>query len=107
MSRKMHVLDHVYIDVRFPLRTKTPSGSVNVPSINYVLYFIIFIDDFSRKVWAYAMKTKDQVINVFKKFHARVERETKRQLKCIRSDNGGEYTDCLMIIVGHMTSNMR
>ena len=47
---------------------------------------------FSRKVWAYALKTKDQVINVFKEFHARVERETERKLKCIRSDNGGEYT---------------
>ncbi|URE18214.1 Retrotransposon protein [Musa troglodytarum] len=44
-----------------------------------------------RKVWAYA-KTKDQVIGVFKEFHARVERETERQLKCIRSDNDGEYT---------------
>ncbi|URE11220.1 hypothetical protein MUK42_06440 [Musa troglodytarum] len=45
----------------------------------------------NRKVWAYALKTKDQVISVFKEFHARVERETERQLKCIRSDNGGEY----------------
>ncbi|KAJ8504994.1 hypothetical protein OPV22_005880 [Ensete ventricosum] len=91
LSRKMYALDCVYTDVCGPLRTKTPGGSVNVPSISGALYFITFIDDFFRKVWAYALKTKDQVINVFKEFHARVERETKRQLKYIRSDNDGEY----------------
>ncbi|KAJ8466528.1 hypothetical protein OPV22_029080 [Ensete ventricosum] len=91
LSRKMHALDRVYTDVCGPLMTKTPGGSVNVPSISGALYFVTFIDDFSRKVWAYALKTKDHVINIFKEFHARVERETERQLKCIRSDNGGEY----------------
>ncbi|KAG6772135.1 hypothetical protein POTOM_023531 [Populus tomentosa] len=40
---------------------------------------------------ATCLKFKDQVIDVFKDFHARVERETGRKLKCIRSDNGGEY----------------
>ena len=92
LSRKMHALDRVYTDVCGPLRTKTPGGSVDVLGISGALYFVTFIDDFSRKVWAYALKTKDQVINVFKEFHARVERETERKLKCIRSDNGGEYT---------------
>lgn len=28
----------------------------------------------------------------FEEFHARVERETERKLKCIRSNNGDEYT---------------
>ena len=88
----MHALDHVYTDVCGPLRTKTHGGSIDVLGISGALYFVTFIDDFSRKVWAYALKTKDQVINVFKEFHARVERETERKLKCIRSDNGGEYT---------------
>ena len=37
------------------------------------------------------MKSKDHVLDVFKDFHARVERETGRKLKCIRADNGGEY----------------
>ena len=37
------------------------------------------------------MKTKDQVLNVFKQFHALVERQTGLKLKCIRTDNGGEY----------------
>ena len=38
------------------------------------------------------MKTKDQVFEHFKKFHAIVEREKGEPLKCFCSDNGGEYT---------------
>ena len=34
---------------------------------------------------------KDQVFGNFKKFHAMVEREKKKPLKCLRIDNGGEY----------------
>ena len=54
-------------------------------------YFVTFIDDHNRKLWAYVLKTKDQVLSVFKKLHARVERETGRKLKAVRADNGGEY----------------
>ena len=35
-----------------------------------------FIDDHSRKVWGFALKTKDQVLDSFKELHARIERET-------------------------------
>lgn len=38
------------------------------------------------------LKTKCQVVETFQKFHAMVERETERKLKCLRSDNGGDYT---------------
>ncbi|PKI44803.1 hypothetical protein CRG98_034751 [Punica granatum] len=48
-------------------------------------------DDHSRKVWAYPMRTKDQVTEIFKNFHVAVERETGMKLKCVRADNGGEY----------------
>ncbi|KAL4368326.1 hypothetical protein GQ457_05G026720 [Hibiscus cannabinus] len=59
------------------------------------LYFVTFIDDHSRKVWIYLLKTKDQVLEAFKEFHAKVERETGRKLKCVRSDNGGSIEDLL------------
>ena len=39
----------------------------------------------------YSLKTKDQVLQAFKEFHAFVERSTGRKLKCLRTDNGGEY----------------
>ena len=39
----------------------------------------------------YVLKTKDQVLGVFKQFQTSVERETGKKVKCIRTDNGGEY----------------
>ena len=54
-------------------------------------YFVTFIDDHSRRLWATPLKTKDQVLSVFKELHARVERESGRNLKVVRADNGGEY----------------
>ena len=60
-------------------------------SIGGALYFVTFIDDHSRKVWAFFLKSKDQVLDVFKEFHAKVERETGRKLKSVRADNDGEY----------------
>lgn len=60
-------------------------------SLGSSLYFIIFINNHSKKVWVFLLKSKDQVLNVFKEFHARVEKEANYQLKCVRADNGGEY----------------
>ena len=82
-TRKPGMLDLVYSDVCGPMKTKTLGGS---------LYFVTFIDDHSRKIWVYTLKTKDQVLDVFKQFHALVERQSGEKLKCIRTDNGGEYS---------------
>ena len=91
VPRKLVVLDHIYSDVCGPLKTKTPHGAIDVHGISSALYFITFIDDCSRKFWAYALKTKDQVVDIFKEFHVRVERETSQKLKYIRFDNVSEY----------------
>ena len=56
------------------------------------MYFVTYIDDAFRKVWIYLLKFKDQVFQTFQEFHAKVEREIGRSLKCLRSDNGREYT---------------
>ena len=68
--------------------------------ISGALYFVTFTDDFSMKVWAYALKTKDQVFDLFKEFHVRAEREIDQKLKSIRSDNGDEYIGSFDVIVG-------
>ena len=60
-------------------------------SFGGALYFVTFIDDYSRKLWVYPLKSKDQVLEKFKEFHASVERQSGKKLKCIRTDNGGEY----------------
>ena len=40
------------------------------------LYYVTFIDDHLRKVWPYALKSKDHVLDVFKDFHVKIERQT-------------------------------
>ena len=39
------------------------------------------------------MKNKSEVFNTFKIWKAKVETEIGLKLKCLRSDNGGEYID--------------
>jgi transposase InsO family protein len=38
------------------------------------------------------LKTKDEVFNEFKEFKSLIENLSKRKIKILRSDNGGEYT---------------
>ena len=45
-------------------------------SLGGVSYFITCIDDHKGKVWFCLLKTKEQVLEAFKEFHAKVEYET-------------------------------
>jgi len=60
--------------------------------LNGSLYYVVFIDDFSRKSWIFFMKTKGQVFSRFQEFKALVENQTGKKIRVLRSDNGGEYT---------------
>jgi transposase InsO family protein len=60
-------------------------------SISGYAYYISFIDDYSRKTWAYFLKSKDEVFSKFKEFKALVENLSERKIKILRSDDGGKY----------------
>nr|CAN77981.1 hypothetical protein VITISV_043416 [Vitis vinifera] len=79
--RKPDILDLVHFDV-CTMQSNTLGGA---------LYYVTFIDDHSRKVWAYALKSKYQALDVFKDFHVKIERQTGKQLKYVRVYNGHEY----------------
>ena len=66
-------------------------GPAPVSSLGGSRYYVTFIDDFSRKVWVYFLKHKSDVFVTFKKWKAEVENQTGMKIKCLRSDNGGEY----------------
>uniref|UniRef100_A0A2N9IT47 Integrase catalytic domain-containing protein n=1 Tax=Fagus sylvatica TaxID=28930 RepID=A0A2N9IT47_FAGSY len=66
-------------------------GPSPIASLGGSRYYVTFIDDSSRKVWVYFLKNKSEVFETFKKWRAMVETETDLKLKCLRSDNGGEY----------------
>eukprot|EP00253_Pinus_taeda_P016291 PITA_16291 len=62
-----------------------------VSSLGGSRYYVTFIDDATRKTLIYCIKNKSDVFDTFKKWKALVEIETGKKLKCLRSDNGGEY----------------
>lgn len=67
-------------------------GPINPSSLGKNNYFVLFIDDFSRKTWVYLLKQKSEVFRTFQKFKALVEKESGYSIKTMRSDRGGEFT---------------
>ena len=82
-SRAKEPLELVHTDLCGPIKPSS-FGNNN--------YFLLFIDDFSRKTWVYFVKEKSEVFGVFKRFKAFVERESGYYIKALRSDRGGEFT---------------
>ena len=76
------ILDYIHTDVWGPTRTASLRGKH---------YFVTFVDDFSRRVWVYTMKSKDEVFETFLVWKKMVENQTGRKIKVLRSDNGTEY----------------
>lgn len=67
-------------------------GSPNVPlSLGKCQYFVSFTDDWSRKVWVYFLKTKDEAFQRFTEWKKMVEVQTERKVKKLRTDNGLEF----------------
>ncbi|GJZ28932.1 retrovirus-related pol polyprotein from transposon TNT 1-94 [Tanacetum coccineum] len=66
-------------------------GPITPPSHGKNLYFMFFIDDYSRKTWVYFLNEKSQAFKAFKKFKAMVEKEKGLKIKSMRSDRGGEF----------------
>uniref|UniRef100_T1IVV8 Integrase catalytic domain-containing protein n=1 Tax=Strigamia maritima TaxID=126957 RepID=T1IVV8_STRMM len=73
------VLDLVHTDVWGPTKYESKGGAK---------YFVYFVDDYSRWVKTYVMKSKSQVIDCFKDY---MKRLTGTKIKRLRSDNGTEY----------------
>ncbi|GJS32085.1 retrovirus-related pol polyprotein from transposon TNT 1-94 [Tanacetum coccineum] len=45
------------------------------------------------RCWVYPIKKKSDVFEVFKVYKARVKLDSRTKIKCLRIDNGGEYTE--------------
>ena len=62
-----------------------------VPSTTKHRYYVIFVDDYSRRCWIFFMQKKDQTFSKFCEFKSLVEKESGKQVKALQSDNGSEY----------------
>jgi hypothetical protein len=63
---------------------------VSVPSLGKYVYYVSFIDDFSRNTWIYFLKNKSKVFDRFKEVKTLVENQMEKIIKVMRIDNGGE-----------------
>jgi hypothetical protein len=77
-SRSKGILDIIHSNV---------CGHMTMPSLGNFVYYVIFIDYYSRKTWIYFLKTKDDVFNNFQEFKALVENLSERKIKVLRSVN--------------------
>ena len=66
-------------------------GPVSVPSMGNSVYYVSFIDDFSRNTWIYFLRKKYEAFDIFEEFQALVENQTEKKIKVLRIENGGEF----------------
>lgn len=66
-------------------------GPMQNVSIGGAKYFLTFLDDHSRKVFVYFIKSKSEVLSKFAEFKKFMENQTGQKIKKFRTDNGGEY----------------
>jgi hypothetical protein len=69
-NKEEGVLELIHSDVCGPMPSSSMSGYV---------YYVSFIDDYSRKTWLYFLKSKDEVFSKFKEFKALIENLLKER----------------------------
>lgn len=66
-------------------------GPMSIESIDEKRYLLIFVDNYSRKICGYILKSKTEVLAKFIQFKAFVENQTGLKLKAFKS--GTEYAN--------------
>ena len=82
--RALEVLQLVHSDV---------AGPFPAPSFSKARYVLTFIDDYSRFTWVYFLIHKSEVFDRFQDFKTRVEKQSGKVVKILRTDNGREYVN--------------
>lgn len=81
-NRATEILGRIHSDVCGPLPTVATGGEK---------YFVTFIDEKSRYLKVFAIKSRDEIGDVFETYKSFVEKQTGHRIKCMRTDNAAEY----------------
>ncbi|KAI3742955.1 hypothetical protein L1987_60654 [Smallanthus sonchifolius] len=84
--RARQPLELIHGDLCGPITPQTEGGN---------RYFLLLVDDLSRYMWAYFIKTKDEALVMLNKFKLQVEKESTYKVKMLRTDRGGEFNSRL------------
>ena len=76
-------LELVHTDLCGPMRTKGLDGE---------LYFMLMIDDYTKMIAINFLKKETEAFKCFRIYKELVKNETDLKIKCLRSDNGREFT---------------
>ncbi|GJT02372.1 ribonuclease H-like domain-containing protein [Tanacetum coccineum] len=76
--------DLVYLDLWGPYKVASSEG---------FRFFLTIVDDCTRAVWVYLIKSKDEVSHFIILFYNLIENQFKRKIKVFRSDNGTEFVN--------------
>lgn len=82
---------HTTKEVLEYIHTDLWGSSNTVSSLSGAHYFLTLTDDFSKRVWIYYLKTKDEVFSCFTEWKLMVENQMGKRVKCLRSDNRLEF----------------
>jgi len=69
------------------------SGKQPIPSYGNSLYYITFIDDYTRIGWIFFLKNKSDAAKTLQEFVKYAERQFKTTVLSMMTDNGGEYME--------------
>ncbi|GJT24664.1 ribonuclease H-like domain-containing protein [Tanacetum coccineum] len=68
-------------------------GPYKVTSREGFKFFLTIVDDFSRAVWVYLLKSKTEVFHNIMVFYNLIKTQFKKNIKVFRSDNGTEFVN--------------
>nr|KYP40244.1 Retrovirus-related Pol polyprotein from transposon TNT 1-94 [Cajanus cajan] len=66
-------------------------GPSHITSFSGYIYYVAFIDAFSKYTWVYPLKSKAETLSVFQQFKAMAELQFNTKIKSVQSDWGGVY----------------
>jgi hypothetical protein len=66
-------------------------GPMSIPSLGEYMCYVSFIDNLSRNTSIYFLMKKYKSFDRFKEFKVFVENQTKKIIKVLRTNNGGEF----------------
>ncbi|UYV65814.1 hypothetical protein LAZ67_3005530, partial [Cordylochernes scorpioides] len=75
-------LQLIHMDLCGPMPCQSLGGSK---------YFLVIVDDYSRRIFVYFLRSKDETFERFEEFKARAENELSLRIKDLRTDNGTEF----------------
>lgn len=76
-------LQLIHTDICGPIQTSSLRGNK---------YYLLFVDDHSRKCWVYCFKQKSKAYETFVTFKQMVETQSGLKIKVLRTDRGVEFT---------------